>query len=284
MAGRGTIPQKGMDKYMSIVMAVGVVTVTGLLGAAILVVASQYLKVEQDERVEKIQTALPGANCGACGYAGCADYAAAIVNGEKANLCIPGGPSTAANIADIMGKPAGEVIPQKAVVLCQGSLANRSLKYKYAGVKSCSVSAALHGGNSSCAYGCLGYGDCVAVCKFDAIHVHNGVAWVDAQKCTGCATCQAECPKRIITMYRAEEKPVVLCESKQPAKLTIKECKVGCIACKACQKVCPVKAIKVQDNLAEIDPEKCIACGACVTSCPVNAIEIPKKVKAPAMK
>lgn len=268
---------------MSVVMAVVVVTVTGLLGAGILVVVSQYLKVEQDERIEKIQEVLPGANCGACGYAGCADYAAAIVEGADINLCRPGGTQTAAEVGLIMGEEASQLEQEKALVLCQGSLVNRSLKYKYAGLKRCSVNAALHGGNSSCAYGCLGYGDCVAACKFDAIHVRNGVAWVDAEKCTGCGACVNECPKHIITMYKSSEKSVVLCMNKQPAKVTRTQCKVGCIACKACQRVCPEKAIKIQDNLATIDPEKCTACGLCIEACPVDVILPPARVQAPAI-
>ena len=161
---------------MSIVTAVAVVTVIGLLGAAILVVAAHFMHVEEDPRVGEVLGVLPGANCGACGYAGCADYAKAIVEGAPVNKCVPGGAKCAAAAAAIMGVEAGEVVKRKAIVACQGSYDHTQDKYEYEGIESCAACAALYSGRAACEYGCLGYGDCVKACKFDAITVSNGLA------------------------------------------------------------------------------------------------------------
>ena len=146
---------------MSIVTAVAVVTVIGLLGAAILVVAAHFMHVEEDPRVGEVLGVLPGANCGACGYAGCADYAKAIVEGAPVNKCVPGGAKCAAAAAAIMGVEAGEVVKRKAIVACQGSYDHTQDKYEYEGIESCAACAALYSGRAACEYGCLGYGDCV---------------------------------------------------------------------------------------------------------------------------
>ena len=144
--------------------------------------------------------------------------------------------------------------------------------YKRQGVKSCAASAALYGGSSACPYGCLGYGDCVKACKFDAIHVENGLSRVDPDKCTGCGECAKACPKHIISVRPVSANPIVLCANEDRGALTHKECTAGCIGCMKCTKVCPEEAITVKDNRARIDPAKCISCGACVLTCPVGAI------------
>ena len=184
---------------MSIVTAVAVVTVIGLLGAAILVVAAHFMHVEEDPRVGEVLGVLPGANCGACGYAGCADYAKAIVEGAPVNKCVPGGAKCAAAAAAIMGVEAGEVVKRKAIVACQGSYDHTQDKYEYEGIESCAACAALYSGRAACEYGCLGYGDCVKACKFDAITVSNGLARVNPEKCTGCGACEQACPKKVTT-------------------------------------------------------------------------------------
>ena len=178
---------------MSIVTAAVVVTVIGLLGAAILVVAAHFFHVEEDERVGKVLECLPGANCGACGYAGCADYAKAIVAGAPVNKCVPGGAASAQGAAAVMGVEAGEVVKRKAIVACQGSYEHTSDKYAYEGIESCAACAALYKGRSACEFGCLGYGDCTRACAFDAIHIVNGIAKVDREKCVGCGACAAAC-------------------------------------------------------------------------------------------
>ncbi|MDD3429576.1 MAG: RnfABCDGE type electron transport complex subunit B [Oscillospiraceae bacterium] len=264
---------------MSIAIAVVIVTVTGLLGAAILVVAAQFMHVEEDERVGLVAAELPGANCGACGYAGCADYAKAVVEGAPVNKCVPGGAATAAAVAAVMGVEAGEVAVRKAVVACQGSYVHTTNKYDYEGIKTCAACNTLYNGRAACQYGCLGYGDCAVKCKFGAITISNGVAVIDKEKCTGCGACASACPNNIIWVLPESDKPVVLCANKERGALTRKGCSAGCIGCMKCEKTCQQGAIKVVDNVASIDHEKCTGCRECVEVCPVKAITIPKNIE-----
>ena len=264
---------------MSVTAAVVIVTLTGLCGAGILVVASQLMRVEVDERIGLVQEALPGANCGACGFAGCADYATAIIeSGAAPNLCIPGGAAVAAEVAKIAGQDAGEVAQRKAIVACQGTSEHRSQKYENTGIQSCAAASGLFGGPSACPYGCLGYGDCKAVCKFDAIEIQQGVARIKIEQCTGCGACLEACPKKIIWIREVSEKPVVMCANHHRGALTRKECTAGCIGCMKCEKSCPEGAIVVKNNVARIDLDKCIGCRTCVNVCPVKAIAVPKNV------
>ena len=183
---------------MSIVLAVVLCTVVGALGAVILVAASKFMAVEEDPRIEQVTGCLAGANCGGCGYAGCADYAKAIVmDGVPCDKCAPGGPKAAAAIGKIMGAEVSASV-KKAVVQCQGSKDNCKPSYDYKGIQSCAAAAALYGGPKDCSFACAGFGDCVKACKFDAIHIVNGVAVVDQDKCTGCGACAAVCPKHVI--------------------------------------------------------------------------------------
>ena len=166
-----------------IIMAIVLVAVIGLIGAIILVAASIFMYVPVDERVEKITGVLAGANCGACGCAGCADYAKSIVeDGNAINKCTPGGATTVAAIAEIMGVAAEATVPMKAVVACSGTCDKTSKKYEFEGIQSCQAVKGLYGGDGMCQYGCLGYGDCTRACAFDAIHVVDGVALVDREK------------------------------------------------------------------------------------------------------
>ncbi|MEG2769564.1 MAG: RnfABCDGE type electron transport complex subunit B [Oscillospiraceae bacterium] len=261
---------------MDIILAVAIVTGIGLLGAVVLVVAGHFLHIEEDTRVSEVLSALPGANCGACGHAGCEAYAKAIVeNGEKVNKCVPGGKKTAEQVAEIMGVTAGEVAEQKAVVACQGSYEHTRDKFDYEGIETCAACNKLYSGRSACRFGCLGYGDCVKECKFDAIYVENGVAKVDNDKCTGCGECAKACPNDIILILPESDKPVVLCVNKERGALTRKDCDAGCIGCMKCEKVCEFDAIKVHDNVASIDLTKCTGCQKCVEICPVKAIGVP---------
>ena len=183
-----------------ILLAVLIVTVIGLIGAVILVAASIFMYVPVDERVEQITGCLPGANCGACGCAGCADYAKTIVeDGNAVNKCVPGGAKVAGEIAAIMGVEAGASVPMKAVVACSGTCGKTGKRFEFEGLHSCQAVKGLYGGDGDCKFGCLGYGDCVSVCAFDAIHVVDGVALVDREKCTGCGACAKACPNAIIT-------------------------------------------------------------------------------------
>ena len=263
---------------MSIVTAVAAVTVIGLLGAAILVVAAHFMHVEEDPRIGQVLGVLPGANCGACGYAGCADYAKAIVEGAPVNTCVPGGAKTAEAAAAVMGVEAGEVVRRKAIVACQGSYDHMEDKYTYEGIESCTACAALYAGRAACEFGCLGYGDCVKACPFGAITVSNGLARVNPELCTGCGACEQACPKKVIWIRPEGEKPVVMCANHDRGALTRKACTAGCIGCMKCEKSCPEGAIHVTNNVARVDYDKCTGCHTCMNVCPVHAITIPKDV------
>lgn len=245
----------------------------GILAGVLLTVAAKVFYVEVDERIEKIGEALPQANCGACGFAGCADYAGAIVNkGAAANLCRPGGADTAAKIAEIMGTSAGEVVPMTAVVHCSGDCNATEAAFAFDGVQSCKAVKRFYGGNGTCKYGCIGLGDCVTVCEYGAIKVENGVAKVTPALCAACGQCAAACPNSLISIKPLAKNIDVLCSSADNGKATKLACKNGCIGCKICEKKCPSEAITVTNFHASIDYDKCTVCGACMEACPAKVI------------
>lgn len=265
---------------MSIVSAVVLCTVVGAVGAIILVAAAKFMAVEEDPRIEQVTACLAGANCGGCGYAGCSDYAKAVVmDGVPCDKCAPGGPAATAAIAKIMGGEATAVV-KKAVVQCQGSPEHCKPSYDYTGIQSCAAASKLYGGPKTCSFACIGLGDCTKVCKFDAIHIVDGVAVVDKDKCTGCGACANICPKQVILIDKGgPEKPVVLCSNGDKGPMAMKACTTACIACGMCQRNCPSDAIHVVDNIARIDYDKCTGCGTCVAKCPKKIITYPLKDK-----
>ena len=255
-----------------IILAVAVLAVLGLVGSIILVLASKFMAVYEDPRIAEVTACLAGANCGGCGYAGCADYAKAIVeDGAPTFKCAPGGDKTDDAINEIMGAESSDRPSLRAVVLCNGG-ENCQQRFTYQGVQTCAAAAAVAGGPSACAYGCLGLGDCTRACQFDAIHVVNGVALVDRAKCTGCTACVSACPRHVIDMKPIAPQPVVKCSNTERGAAVNKTCKVGCIACGLCVKNCPQQAIFLKNNVAVIDYTKCNGCGTCVTKCPKKAI------------
>lgn len=262
-----------------IVIATILIAVIGLVGAILLVIASKVFAVTEDERIKSAELVLPGANCGGCGYAGCADYAKAVVGGAPTNLCIAGGAAVTEKLSAIMGVEAGASTEYKAMVACKGDADHTTKRYTYHGIPTCKACNLLYNGDLSCPYGCLGYGDCVKACKFDAITIVNGVAHVDPDKCTGCGACKAACPKRIIFLYKLRKRPlpIVMCSNHKIAKDTRRDCTAGCIGCGKCVKACPVQAMEVRGNVARVDYEKCIGCAKCVKDCPVGCISIPPK-------
>ncbi len=259
--------------FNNILAAVLVVGGTGLLFGCLLAFASIIFKVSRDERIDKITEALPGANCGACGYAGCSAYAAAIVtDGAPINACSVGKDPVAQQIGKIMGKKAEKVEPKAARVMCGGVCSAALEKYEYHGIQSCIAEAKLGGGAKMCPYGCLGLGTCQSVCQFGAISIVDGVAVIDEEKCTACGQCIRKCPKHIIHFVPKKNKTWVQCANAEKGALTNKYCKNGCIGCKMCEKVCPTGAVKVEDNFASIDYSKCINCGECAKKCPKHVI------------
>lgn len=257
----------------NIITAVLVVGIIGLVFGLLLALAAVIFKVEVDERIEKIEEILPGANCGACGYAGCSAYAHAIVEaGAPLDACSVGKDNTAQQIGGIMGKAVAAKEPKVARVLCGGDCEKAKKKYEYYGTLDCNAANKLAGGQKACPDGCLGFGTCRDVCKFGAISVINGIAVIDEEKCTACGMCVKACPKHIIELMPKDMKVAVLCKNRQEGKVVNAICEAGCIACKICEKNCPFEAIAVNGNLAEIDYEKCKSCGICATKCPKKVI------------
>jgi Na+-translocating ferredoxin:NAD+ oxidoreductase subunit B len=260
---------------MEILIPIFVVGGIGLIAGIGLAIASYYMEVKSDERVEQINAVLPGANCGGCGYTGCEGYANAIViDGIAINLCAPGGAKVSKAIADITGGEVSDTQKQTAFVFCNGTNNNTSKKALYKGIQTCAAASMISGGPWDCYYGCLGYGDCVSSCPFDAIILKDDVAVINPAKCTGCKKCVVACPKNIIHMNNCLPLAHVVCSNKDKGVATRKLCSVGCIACTKCVKECPEGAISMDKWLAVIDNKKCTGCGKCVEVCPTKCIEI----------
>lgn len=257
---------------MNIVYAILVLGVMGGVFGLVLAVASKVFYVEKDERLEPVTEQLPGANCGGCGYSGCAAYAQAIVEGKAPlGLCAGCSQEGLDNIASIMGMEKVEAVRQVALVKCRGTHATK--KGNYEGIQDCAAAAKLAGnGPNNCAYGCLGFGNCVKACPHGAISLRDGVAWVDHEKCIGCMACAAACPRGIIEAVPYDQDIVVACSSQEKGAALRKYCDIGCIGCKLCERTCEHDAIHVVDNLAHIDYTKCISCSACAEKCPRHLI------------
>lgn len=263
-------------------MAIGILTaalVVGIVGifmGLFLGVAGIKFKVEVDEKEAAVLSALPGNNCGGCGYAGCSGLASAIAKGEApVNACPVGGDAVGQKIAVIMGVEAKESERQVAFVHCQGDCEKTHSDYDYYGIEDCRMMSFVPGGGpKSCNSGCLGYGTCAKVCPFDAIHVVNGVAVVDKENCKACGKCIEVCPKHLISLIPYSAKQVVACRSVDKGPVTMKACTVGCVGCGICVKNCPNDAVKVENFHAKIDHEKCIGCGICQEKCPKKSIII----------
>ncbi|MCI9220058.1 MAG: RnfABCDGE type electron transport complex subunit B [Lachnospiraceae bacterium] len=257
-----------------ILTATAVVGVVGVFVGLFLGVAGIKFRVEVDEKEEAVLAALPGNNCGGCGYAGCSGLAAAIAKGEApVNACPVGGAPVGEKIAAIMGVEAGASERKVAFVACMGDCGKSRQDYEYFGAQDCQMMGFVPGGGpKSCNSGCLGFGSCVKACPFDAIHVVNGVALVDKEKCKACGKCVEVCPKHLISLIPYDARYAVACSSKDKGPVTMKACDVGCIGCGLCARNCPSQAVEVKDFHAAIDQEKCTGCGTCVEKCPKKCI------------
>lgn len=245
----------------------------------LLAIASKAFAVKVDERIPEICDALPGANCGGCGFAGCSALAEAIVKGEaKTNACVVGGAEAAEKISEIMGCKAEAAVRRRAQVMCSGSGERAKKKYLYNGAPDCIAATKLGGGDKLCPNGCIGLGTCTKVCAFGAIKIVDGIAKVDDAICGGCGQCAEACPKHIIKLVPYDAPYRVACMSVDKGPVTKSYCEVGCISCRICEKNCPAGAITVNDFVASIAYDKCTGCGVCAEKCPRKIIHLDKSV------
>ena len=270
---------------MDIVIGIAILGGLGLVFGLVLAAASKVFYVETDPRLDALNECLPGANCGGCGYAGCGGYAEAVLAGEaEIGKCASGGDECAQTMGKIMGMEVGSIARKVALVRCsgyrhvdaEGKALGAKLKAEYEGFHDC-LAATKVGGNGpiACKFGCLGFGNCVIACNYDAISIKNGVAKVDTEKCVGCMACAAACPRKLIVPVEYGNNVIIACNSHAKGAITVRGCSQGCIGCGLCMKICPHDAIHVESNLAVIDYDKCTSCGLCAAVCPKKLIASP---------
>ena len=262
-----------------IIYTILTLSIIGTFAAIILYFVAQKFKVYEDPRIDLVEAALPGANCGGCGYAGCRAFADACVGkGELSDLFCPvGGNDCMSGVAGILGIEAVKQDPKVAVVRCNGTCEHRPKTNIYDGSMSCAVAASLYAGDTGCSFGCLGCGDCAVSCDFDALHMNpiTGLPEVDDDKCVACGACVKACPKTLIELRKKapkDRKIYVSCRNMDKGGVARKSCSVACIGCGKCEKECKFDAITITNNLAFIDSDKCKLCRKCVSVCPTNAI------------
>jgi len=248
--------------FKSSLILIGVLAGLGIfMGLAIAFIAKKY-SIKNNPLIDEVDEELPKGQCGACGYAGCRQYAEAVVLNPDipANLCIPGGELVAKMVARLTGKSVGAVTNMKATLLCGASkdLNNCVMTHKYDGIDDCLAASLLYAGDKACEYGCLGYGNCERVCPYDAITLdERGLPNIDLVKCVGCGICVAECPRRVLKLFDANSVVVIRCSNEDKGARTMKICTAGCIGCGLCAKACPHAAIKVENNLAKVNFNIC---------------------------
>ena len=260
---------------VNVIISALILGVIGLILGAALSFASKAFFVEEDGRIAQITELLPGANCGGCGFAGCSNYAGAIVTeGEPINRCPSCKQDTLDRISEIVGVESAQAVKLTAYVRCNGGNNFANKKYEYYGMSDCAAASRLLDGFMECKYGCLGFGNCAAVCPYGAISIIDGVAAVDEQTCVGCGACVKACPKHVISLIDANSNVRIRCSNKDKGAVTKKNCSSGCLGCKICEKNCEKGAVKVVDNVAVIDYELCDCCGTCAEKCPAKIINI----------
>lgn len=249
----------------------------GLAFGLMLVYAAKKFAVEIDPKIALLEEALPGLNCGVCGFPGCSQFAEAVAHGNTSvDGCKLGGVKTADAVARIMGvELADGGDPGRAYMMCHGGKGKAKERFEYIGAKNCHMAAAMGGGPSACDYGCIGFGSCVPACPLGLITMgEDNIPIIDSELCTGCGECVRTCPKQTIALLPAGTEPVIACSSLARGKAVKEVCSVGCFSCQKCVKACPEGAIYMDDTkaLAHIDYSKCTNCGECIEVCPTNTI------------
>jgi RnfABCDGE-type electron transport complex B subunit len=264
---------------ITIIYTIAVLSILGGSAAVVLYLVAQKFKVYEDPRIDEVEKALPGANCGGCGYAGCRAFAEACVKApDLADMYCPvGGDEVMGKVAGILGLVAVKKDPRVAFIRCNGVCTVRPQTSNYDGVKTCAVEALAYSGETDCQWGCLGYGDCYDACDFDAIDLRadTGVPLILDDNCVACGACVEACPKNLIELrkkFPKNRKVVVACRNQDKGAVARKACNVACIGCGKCLEVCPFDAIILENNLAFIDSDKCKLCRKCVSVCPTGSI------------
>ncbi len=277
-----------------IIFSIVTVSAIAVLAAIILFFVAKKFYVYEDPRIDEVEDALPAANCGGCGFPGCRNFAEECVKSDNFGslYCPVGGNECMADVAKILGKEAVAKDPLVAVIRCHGTPEFRKRTTKYDGTTTCAIESSLYSGHTDCQFGCLGHGDCVVVCDFEAIFMgdETKLPYVIDDMCTACGACVEACPKNIIELRKKNKKDrkiFVSCVNEDKGGAAKKACDVACIGCKKCFKVCPFEAITVENFLAQIHHDKCKLCRKCVLECPTNAIHeinFPERKVRPAKK
>lgn len=260
---------------MEILIPVLTLSGLGLLFGIGLAVAAKKFCVATDPHLVEVYSKLPGANCGACGKAGCLGFAQSLISGEcTVDKCPVTEQDKRREITKLLGQELKQKLKTVAVLHCCGGKKAKD-KFKYEGIKDCIAANLVQGGQKACSYGCLGFGTCVRACPFGALGMDEttGLPVVDELKCRACGNCVAICPKKLFTLVPQTAKIYVACISCDIGKIVMQVCGVGCIACKKCENACVHGAMKVVDNLARIDYSKCNGCLECVRVCPTKVIK-----------
>ena len=260
-----------------IFIIIGIVAFIAIVFTILIVTVSKVCFVKTDERAENIASNLAGANCGGCGYAGCADFAKALSEGKaEISDCGPTSNEGKAEIAKILGIPFSGSEPMFAIVHCAGGAISKD-KFLYVGNEGCKAQNLFLGGRKQCPSGCLGGGTCKEICPYHAIEIEKGVAFADKTLCEACGVCVKNCPKNIIELIPKSAKVYVACSTHCKGREVIDACSAGCISCGLCVKNCPKQAIVMDNGVPVIDYSKCSGCTVCVIKCPRKCIKLVKK-------